>query len=278
MAMYVVLGDGELTQKELTETLQDLWRKSGDAPFWFVVQGKSAPTATDKVLVTWLRKNDIWYEVITDDADALDALYKGYQEVHVVKRLGQKIVNLLTTKPEEDEEACILALFTVTDPAAEEDRWLNLIVEQAVKAGFKAYSLTDGLLELEVSSTPSDTTTQEPEGQDDVPTKTPSKRVAKQAAAKSKSYTRDELEEMDLGQLKEIAVANGITLPPKTRPKTYIDHILGEAKPDAPIAEVTIPPVTRTMTADEPDEPDFNGMVEQVTAAVIERLISALSN
>ena len=56
MAMHVVLGDGEMSRKELTETLKDLWNRAGDEPFWFLVQGKPEPTETDANLLTWLQQ------------------------------------------------------------------------------------------------------------------------------------------------------------------------------------------------------------------------------
>ena len=101
--MHVVLGDGEMSKRELVETLKDLWAKAGDDQFWFVVQGKSAPSETDTNLMKWLASNEIWFEVVTDDADSMDEIYADAQEVYTVKRLGQKVVNLLNTKPEENE-------------------------------------------------------------------------------------------------------------------------------------------------------------------------------
>ena len=283
--MHVILGDGEMSKKELTETLKDLWTKAGEDEFWFVVQGKSAPTETDTNLLTWLSKNEIWFEVVTDDDEAMDEIYGEAQETYVVKRLGQKIVSLLNTKPQEGEEADVLGLFVSEDPGAEEDRWLNNIIESAMKEGFKAYALNDGLIEIDLSSgTPAAAEAEEEEEPKKVPAK---KAVAKKAPAPSsnggktaKTYTRDELEEMDLDQLKDIAVAKGLELlPSRTRMATYIDHILGES---TPAVEVTQPPVTTTTEATEGDtvtgalELVDNGWIEKTADLVIEKLIKAL--
>jgi hypothetical protein len=239
--MHVVLGDGEMTQKELTETLKDLWEQAGDESFWFVVQGKSEPTATDKNLIKFLHTNEIYYEVLTDDADAMADIYTQSQNTHVAKQLARKVVNLLNNSPEENEDADVLALYVSDDSEAEEDRWLNATVQAANDAGFKGFVLNDGMVEIELSG-PGEP---EPEPEEPPkPSKAPAKKVgAKKAAAapvpeSAEVPSREELEEMDLGELKEVAANLGITLPPRTRPKTYIDHILGET-PAAPEAEVT---------------------------------------
>lgn len=285
MAMHVVLGDGEMSRKELTETLKDLWTRAEKAKeqFWFVVQGKSAPTETDTNLLKWLTTNEIWFEVVTDDADAMDEIYSDAQEVYTVKRLGQKVVNLLNTKPEDGESADVLGLFVSDDPNAEEDRWLNNIVQAAMEAGFKAYGLNDGLVEIDLGGEGAETQ-QEEEEEEEVPP-TPTKRASKKAAAStngakptSKTYTRDDLEDMELDQLKEIAAAKGIELPPRTRMATYIDRILGVSKDDTPSVEITSPPVTKTTAAGNGDEADldFDEMVDKVTGEVFARLIQAL--
>jgi hypothetical protein len=43
---------------------------------------------------------------------------------------------------------------------------------------------------------------------------------------------------MELGEIKKIAAGLGIELPGRTRGTTYIDHILGEVKGEAPAVEV----------------------------------------
>jgi len=275
--MHLVLGDGEMSKKELTETLKDLWDKAGEEAFWFIVQGKSEPTETDTNLVKWLVTNEVWFEVLTDDADAMDELYSDAQETHVVKRLGQKAVSLLNTKPEEDESADVLALFVSDDSAAEEDRWLNSVLQLVVDAGFKVYGLNDGLVEVDLDGE-ADTTTEEEE-EETVPTPTKRGSVKKAAAAKAaapakaKSYTKDDLEEMELDELKKIAGDKGIELPPRTRHATYIAAILGEDSKDAPAVEVTSPPVTKTV---ESSNGDIDEVVEQVLEIVIEKLVKAL--
>lgn len=292
MTMHVVLGDGEMTRKELTETLADIWKadQEADATFWFLVQGKAEPTATDKALIAWLEKNEIYYEVITDDADAVDSIYAQPQETHVAKQLGRKIVNLLKGKPEEGEEAEVLALFVSDDSDAEEDRWLNGVVQEVFDAGFKTRALNDGLVEIDLAEAP-----EPPEEPEETTAKvTPIKKaVAKKGgaapradtevseeddttsskASKSKTYTRDELEEMDLPALKGIAATKGIELPARSRMTTYIDAILGE---DRPAAEVEAAAVSANGDA-ELEGIDMEALGEIIAVKILEKLAEALS-
>lgn len=293
MTMHVVLGDGEMTRKELTETLADLWKADEEAgnTFWFLLQGKSEPSTTDTALVKWLESNDIYYEIITDDVDSVDKVYSQSQEVHTAKRLSQKVVSLLNSKPEEGEEAELLALFFSDDSGAEEDQWLNRVCQDVFDGGFKVRALNDGLLEVDLSEAATKAEAEAP-----IAPVTPikggasKKAVAKAGAAprrdtevpgedeapaatSSKTYTRDELEEMELPALKEIANTKGITFPSRTRMTTYIDAILGE---DRPAVEVT-PPETTAAAVSSNGQIDTEAIADAIIRNIISRLEAALS-
>lgn len=274
--MHAILGDGEMTRRELTEALADLWKADEleGQSFWFLIQGKSEPTETDKTLVTWLEKNEIYYEIITDDTDGVDPIYTEPQEVHTVQKLSTGVINLLKTKPEEGEPAEVLALFfNVNDLAASEDKWLNGVIEAAFDAGFPTRALNDGMVEIDLSSEAEEA---EAEPEPEPPKAVAKKSVAKKAAAKPADIpvpaedptptlledagsvvapTREELEDMDLDEVKEVAAKLGITLPPRTRVTTYIDHILGEKAPTPPaeaeISEVAIVATNGHIEADD---------------------------
>jgi len=285
--MHVVLGDGEMTRKELTETLADLWKadQEADASFWFLIQGKSEPTATDRAMVAWLEKNETYYEIITDDADSVDEVYAQPQETHVAKQMGRKIVNLLKGKPEEGEEAELLALFVSNEPEAEEDRWLNSVVQEVFDAGFKVRAFNDGLVEIDLAEGP-----EEPEPEQTAKVTPIKKAVAKkggaaprrdtpvsdedetEASSASKTYTRDELEEMELPQIKEIAAAKGLEFPSRTRSSTYIDAILGE---DRPAAEVEAP--AAASNGEVTSGLNIGALADALIEAVIRRLEAAFS-
>ena len=66
-------------------------------------------------------------------------------------------------------------------------------------------------------------------------------------------YTREQLEELNLNGLKEVAAKVGIELPPRTRMATYIEAILGNAKDeevevtDLDVDDDEIPQATRVV-------------------------------
>ena len=294
MTMHAVLGDGEMTRKELTETMADLWKADEDAgnSFWFLLQGKAEPTDTDKALVTWLEKNDIYYELVTDDPDAVSEIYTQPQEVHTAKKLSQKVVALLQSKPEEEEPAEILALFSdVNDPAAAEDRWLNGVIQAAGDAGFATRGLNDGLVEVDLSESAAEAEAEPEEAPKAPAKKSVAKKVAPRPAADTPipdeeeaeepsstpapklTITREELEDMEPAEVKEVAASMGIVLPPRTRATTYIDHILGEAKAAAPTAEVT-----EVVEVVENGHVDPSALAEAVADLLWEKLTKAFSS
>ena len=283
MALYVVLGDGEMTRKELVESLNDLWERSGDDPFWFIVQGKPEPTETDRNIVKWMDANEIYYEVLTGDADSMADIYENRQETHQAKRLSQKVVNLMNTKPEEEETADMLALFVSEDPDAEADRPLNNVIQAVVEAGYKTYALNDGLIEVDLSE--GEGTTEEVEESSSPPPPPAKKTAAKKTAAKKAAakpveveeesveteLSREALEELDLDSLKKIAAEMGLTLAPRSRMATYIDAILGESKEEAPSVEVT-PVTTMNTTTGSVSFALTEDQMEDIVKRVIERL------
>ena len=293
MTMHAVLGDGEMTRRELTETLGDLWKadEENSQSYWFLLQGKSEPTDTDKALVTWLEKNEIYYEIVTDDPEAVSEIYTQPQEVHTAKKLSQKVVALMQSKPEEGEPCEILALFAdVNDPTAAEDRWLNGVIQAAGDAGFATRGLNDGLVEVDLSEGAA-----EAEAEPEEAPKPVKKSVAKKAAARPRDEltdalepepegeeaplkvpSREELEDMEPSEVKEVAAAMGIVLPPRTRATTYIDHILGEAKPPAPSAEVSEVPEVDMVGSNGLEAVDV--IAERVAVLLWEKIQKAITN
>lgn len=285
--MHVVLGDGEMSRRELSSTLEDLLEKAGDEDFWFLVQAKAEPTATDKAMMEWIAERGVYFETIGDDMKSADPMYKDAIEKHEVKRLAPKVLSLMEEKPGEGEGAALYALFVNNDDEVDEDRWLMDVATTVADAKFIVYAMNDGLAELGFDDEEAE---EEPEAE---PEPAPAKKsVAKKAAAKPRSddeeegesngtstatgdldvandtLTRDQLEELTLPQLKEIAAARGIELPPRTRAQTYISVLLGEGEeePVAEIEEVEVP---------ERDEEDIAFEAEAMVVVIFNGTIMA---
>lgn len=254
--MHVVLGDGEMTRRELSSTLEDLMDKAGDEDFWFLVQSKAEPTATDKALMEWIAEKGVYFESIGDDPKSADPIYKDAQEKHTVKRLAPKVVSLMQEKPGEGENAALYALFINNDEEVPEDSWLMDVATAVAgtEEQFQVFAMNDGLAELGFESGGEEAEGEavpEPEPEPAPPAK---KAAAKKAAAKPRpaatdddaepepegdvELTREALEEMTLPQLKEFAAKRGVELPSRTRAQTYIATLLGENEEEPPVAEV----------------------------------------
>jgi hypothetical protein len=285
--LHVLLGDGEMSRRELSKTLEDLLEKAEDQDFWFIVQGKDEPTATDQALMSWITERDVYHQVITSDKKAMSDIYANAAEVHEVKRLAPKVLALMQEYG-ATEEAALFGLFVNNDDDVEEDRWLNDVLGSVIEE-FKVYALNDGLVELGLEEGDEEAAAEEPEEE---PAPAPAKKAAaKKAAPKAAApvddeeeeeaaadeeaadgeYTRDQLAEMDITQLKAVAATKGITLPPRTRMPTYIAAILGDdGTPEAEVSEVEVE--EPSSNGELPVDLDMDVLAELIVDKLVERL------
>jgi len=218
--MHLIVGDGELPRKEAVASLTDLWDKAqgDDQEFWFVVQGKSEPTATDKAILKWIGDNEIYFEVLTnEDEDDLDDIYAGRQKLHTAKKLTTKATNLL--KGAEDG-GDVLALLVDLTGGSEDDTLPLDIVQAAIDGGFTAFGLNDSMTKIDM---PEDE--EEGEEEDEEEAKPAKKAAAKKAPAKKAAatkkaapkaegprvYTEEELEDLTDAEVRAIGQSLGIT-------------------------------------------------------------------
>src|SRR5215467_4234460 len=214
--LHVILGDGEMTKRELSASLEDLLETNGDDPFWFLIHAKPEPTQTDTSLMAWIHEREVYYQVVGSDIKGADAIYEGFQEKYEIKNLGPKIVDIMTNVPDEGEDADLLALFVSDEADAEEDRWLYGVIEKVLAAGFKVKALNDGMTEIGLEEG------EETEEAEEAPE--PPKPAAKKAAAKTRplaavpdppadeELSREALEAMDLEDVKAYAAKKGLVL------------------------------------------------------------------
>lgn len=264
MAMYVVLGDGEMPAADLKATLDDLENAAvaAGATFWLTVRATSEPNATDRALMAWLAAHETYYETVGPEANSAADIYAATQEKHTVKGIAKKVLELMKTKPEDDETATLLALFVSDDPDAPEDAELYEAVEAVLDAGFPVLAFNDGLAPIKLSEG------EEPAAEAESETPAPVAAAAKKAGSKTVTApakvtdeevaaiepsadpslddawaTRENLEGLEIEEIKVIAARFGITLPPRTRVATYVEAILNRYQPAAgpPEAEVETP-------------------------------------
>jgi hypothetical protein len=257
--MHVVLGDGTMPSKEMYAHLQGMKtraNKDGEG-FWFLIQSKAEPSDTDRALVKWLVDNEVYFETISDDKTPED-MYQGEagtQNHHTTKNLAPKVVELMEkVKVEEPDDSRLLGLFVSDDPESEEDRWLNDAVFAVADAGYKVFALNDGMAELDLVDQEGEEAMEEEKITMEVDLDTgevTEKPTLSAVPDLPVTYTREELEEMDLTQVKALAAERGITLPPRTRFPTYIKALLGELTDTTPEAEVTDAELDELLEAEE---------------------------
>ena len=233
MSMYVTAGTGEMAAADLKASLDDLESKAveEERTFWMTVQASAEPTATDRALMAWVTAHETYFETYGPDAAKADDIYKGTQEKHAVKGLAAKIVQLMQEKPEEDEDACLLALFASDDPDAAEDAELYGIVEAVLQAGFRVFAFNDGMGEINLTEGAEEATQEETVEEIPVPS---------DEALNQEDWTRETLEGLNIDQIKEIAAGFGITFPSRTRAQTYIAAILSRDAVEEEPGEVEV--------------------------------------
>jgi hypothetical protein len=292
--MHVVLGDGEMSRRELSSTLEDLLEKAGEEDFWFLVQAKAEPTATDKALMEWITERGVYFEVIGDDPKSADPIYANAVEKHTVKRLAPKVVSLMEDRPAEGEGAALYALFINNDEEVEEDSWLMDVATSVAGKDFVVFAMNDGLAELGFDEGEEEEEEEAEEEAEEEEQPAPSRKAAAKKAAPKKApadeeeeaeeeaeaeaseYTREMLGDMLLPEIKAIAEGMGLgPFPPRTRATTIIAAILGEdGEAAAEVEPVEVPEDETaeevTVTADAMVLVIFNGTVVSRTLSIEE--------
>jgi len=292
--LHVVLGDGEMSRRELSKTLEDLLEKADGVDFWFIVQGKDEPTATDQALMSWVNEREIYFQVITADKKAMDGIYANAAETHEVKRLAPKVLALMQEYGAE-EDAAMYGLFVNNDEEVEEDRWLNDVMSSVVDE-FKVFAMNDGLVELgvEEGDEPEEAEPEEEKAPPAKPVKAAAKKAAAKPAAKDEdeeedepeeedqdepeAYTRESLSDLNIEELKAIAKKLGLTVAPRSRIPTYINAILGEdGTPEAEVEEISEVALEGVSgNGYSADGIDYEELASLIVDKLFERLVQAV--
>jgi hypothetical protein len=234
VALYIVVGDGEMSQKELAAQLTDLWDEAehqGEG-FWFILQAQAEPNETQQNLIAWLVKSDIYFEIFSD-TETDNPVYEAAQRTHVAKKLPEKVVSLLRKSPEDDEKAAVLALFVNPKNDVTEDDATMLILEQVIDAEFPAFSLNGALTEArKLTEINLGGAEEEEEAEEPAPAAEVSKRPSRKVPANAKTYGREDLEDLTIDELRAIAKARGLDITSRSK-APIVDAILGE-NPEEP--------------------------------------------
>jgi len=251
-----LIGLGETTPENAIALLEDLTGAFDDARFILPVSGEQWSDTLGEI-ADWIIDQQIPFEAVVTDDSAADRKFKPIlaeaEKEHKVARVPHKIVNLL-------EKAAEPRLVILWD---DDDGDCEAAMDKAIEKNIECLDLTNGLDKLEYDA-------DEPEGggEPEEDAKPAKKSKADDENAEDTSgeqdgvdnpYTRDELEAMDSDALKDIAGEWGLTVPPRSRAKKYIEAILA-AQGEAPADEPEDEPEERTSRRkDKDDEPEVSG-------------------
>jgi hypothetical protein len=130
MALYAIVGDGELNRKELAALLQDLEQRASFQldQIWYLMVGKEEPTPTDKAIVKWFVDHETYFEVITS-GDHDEHVYDSASDFIEADEITPEFLEeTLKAKREGDEDVAVIAMFVNPTESVDEDAELAALL------------------------------------------------------------------------------------------------------------------------------------------------------
>ena len=217
--LYSLIGNGVANKKEVVATLGSLLDTYKDE-FWMTLMYEENPSETMNVVIDWVNRNNVYYELIADSSD-LD----NYQPQHVYPANGNalnKLINVIMKRPEKDEGRALLFLgneinIDISPDEAEVFKW-------AKENGIDVFSLGSQLMPITIES----------EVQEPVP--------VVEAKEQEVEFTREDLESLTRDELKSMVASRGL-VPRDMRSNTALIDCLLNASGEAPEVKVSETPM-----------------------------------
>lgn len=225
--MYGIYGEGFISPEAVAEhvgRLADAAQVDG-GEVWFLVHIPENPTEGLINVVAWLNENDAWWIGFSDSDEFDEDLYEGSQEEPVVvKNIGRKFLSWF----KKEDDVALLALYT---DGGDSDA-MSEVLDIVTSAKYLAQDLSDGLTPIEMTD----------DDEEEVPEE------AEEPAKEEGRYTREELEGLELKELRALALAEGKTWAKlhhsqsnKMRKAALIEYFLGEGEAPEAVEEEEAP-------------------------------------
>jgi len=251
--LYVVAGNGTGINTEITKALADLRDKAAkdSEDFWLLMEGKDEPSKADEAILAWIKKQDVWFEVVTATGTTYDGAQSTVNTEDVYEAFMERINERATDKPPEG--STILALPVTEEGDTDEDDTLMAFVETADDNKIPILLLNHQLRKIDLQE-PAEEETEVPAPAKKATAKkaaAPAKKAPAKAAGATKkaaasaaepeeepeaeeelpedaqvTYTEDELKKMGVPELSGLARGQGLD-PKGLDKKTLIQQILG---------------------------------------------------
>jgi hypothetical protein len=169
-AVYGIVGDGEVSKEFLNDTLDALYDKASmnELDFWLILPYTPAGV-TNSIgdVYEWAEANDLYVRAYSDGEED-EADLPAAEEFIVVKRGSplQRIVKDLV----ESEGGELLVILHTTDPDRPDkrDAAVNEAIEAANQNGVVVRQLNNGMMELDFTAAPEESSDAEDPSEDDV--------------------------------------------------------------------------------------------------------------
>lgn len=191
--LYGIYGDGLISAEAVTEHIGRLADAAqiDDGEVWFLVHIPEEPGEGLLNVIDFLNENELWWKGFSSTDDFNEDAYEGSQEEAViVKSIGRKIV----AEFKKEDDVALLALYT--DGGDTEEMMEVLEIVSTANGCYLIQDLSDGLTPIELADEDADD--EDDDNEKAVGGKVPEPR-----------YTQEELEALELKELRALALAEG---------------------------------------------------------------------
>lgn len=255
MTLHIIVGDGEMPKAEVKHQLDDLFDRAEkeDTDFWFLIEAKPCPTATDLAVLDYLHTAAdpaVHYQLVARDPGGYDAAaYPHSQGVWSPTRgsYEQYVIDTAKSLTSESAEAIsVLALFVNVEQDDDADNQLVDFLMAATDAGLPTFALNDSMeaIVLKEEDEPEEPVAppvaEKPKRNSKKKDPEPEPETLADSVVDVEVWDRVYLEGLRVTELRPIAAGMGIDTSGADKP-TLVDAILGNVGTD-PEPEVETTP------------------------------------
>lgn len=247
MSMYVIVGNGQMPAKEVEAQLADLINSAvnvQDVDIWFLLEGKTTPTDTDKAIIKYLDKIQAYYETFEDSNYTSPNLLYGHSQAHRGNVGFNNLIEYMREQAEQEAgEVALLGLFYDFDNQYHpEDALLDTLASEIGSGSdIKFYALNAAMVRLDVEEAP--TPAKQPKVVSSGPPRAKSdySKEAFDSTAELEDWSADELAALTMEELRAICP----NAPKKATKAELVSILLGNN-----ITEIPATPAPLEMPSD----------------------------
>lgn len=242
MSMYVIVGNGQMPAKEVEAQLADLINNAvnvQDVDIWFLLEGKTIPTDTDKAIVKYLDRIQAYYETFEESNHGTPHIMYANAAAHRGNVGYKNLIDYMNEQAEQEAgEIALLGLFYDFDNQYHpEDALLDTLASEiSPDSAVSFYALNAAMVKLDAGDAP--VTPKQPK---EVPSAVPQSKseydkTAFEALSSLEDWTAEELAALTVEELRAICP----NAPKKATKTELVSILLGDNVTEIPAAPAPV--------------------------------------